>query len=252
MQPTLVLGSLFSLSIGLLYLYVGSVVGKRSVSPEGRAALVSFALWWYGMAAVSLVGGANSLAGALGYQNLALLTTLTFAIFLVLCLALWGLVTYLLFLFTGRAFHRTLGGFYVVFYFYLVYLIVVAKPIGVEVGRWNTRLAYEHTIDPNFVTLFLVLLIFPQALGSLAYLTLAFRTRDRAARYRIIMVGVSIFVWFFASFIVSQLGVAQTDGWQVTSRVIALGASMAVLAAYRPPGWIQRWLDAARPRPEAV
>lgn len=243
MAETLILGSAFSLSIGLLYLYVGSVVAKKPVSPEARPALTSFVLWWYGLGAVSLVGGATNLLGAYGALDLALLTTLTYALFLVLCLSLWGLITYLVFVFSGRTLQKSLGAFYLGFYFFLVYLLVAAKPVGIKTGRWSTTLDYANQVHPIFVTLFLVLLLLPQAIGSLAYLSLAFRTKERAARYRIVMVSVSIFVWFFASFIVSQAGIAQTDAWQVASKMIALGASVAILAAYRPPAWIQRWLE---------
>lgn len=91
----------------------------------------------------------------------------------------------------------------------------------------------------------LVLLVFPQIIGGLAYFTLYFRVKDPAQKYRIALVAWSIIIWFASAFLASISGLAQFDWWQIVSRLIGLGAALATLMAYQPPGWIQHRLGRA-------
>ena len=72
-QPTLLFSTLFAVVSAGIYGYVGWRLGKRVISSsEGRLAWGSFTIWWYGLAATTLIGGFQNLFGAFGLTSLAL------------------------------------------------------------------------------------------------------------------------------------------------------------------------------------
>jgi hypothetical protein len=177
----------------------------------------------------------------MGIAGLALFTTFTLVNLLAICVALYGLMYYLLFLFTGN--RRLLGPltvFYIAYYIFLVYYVLASVPVGVQVTRWNATLEYQNLITGPLCLIVLLLLVFPQIIGSLAYFTLYFRVQSPTQKYRVLLVSWSILIWFSSAFLASIVGLSQQDWWQVTSRLIGLGAALAILFAYLPPPWIKR------------
>lgn len=254
-EPRLLTIAAFSVASAIVYTFVGLRVGRRGLDADERLAMAMFKLWWYSLAAITLVTAGFSLSGAFRYTDLALYTTLLYVALIILCLALFGIGYYLAFLFTGRrAFLVPLAAFYGAFAVWLVYLVTAAAPTHVEVGRWQTQVQYAH---PEALvgasTRGLLLLVFlPQVLGAIAYGSLYFRAEDRAVRYRIAMVSLSLLGWFGSSLLASALRFNAQDWWVVTSRFISLLASLLIYAAYRPPAWVERRLardGRAAPRP---
>lgn len=241
-QSTLMLGSVFSLAVGGIYFYIGrSLTQRRVAAPDARLAWMLFIVWWYALAATTLVSGMLSLLGAFGITNLPLFLTFTQVNLLVICVALYGLMYYLLYLFTGnRRLLTPLTLFYIIYYILLIYYIQQSNPIDVNLGRWNATLKYQQPVTGTFFTLILLLLVFPQIIGSLAYFTLYFRVKATTQKYRILLVSWSIIIWFLSSFLASISGLSQQDWWQIVSRLIGMGAALTILAAYRPPPWIKR------------
>ena len=121
-QPTLLLGAMLSIVSAFIYYYVGRVLSRRrSASTDARLAWVLFVVWWYALAVTTLSGAILSLLGALGIAALPLFITFTLINLLATCVALHGLVFYLLYLFTGN--RRLLGPltvFYIAYYILLV------------------------------------------------------------------------------------------------------------------------------------
>jgi hypothetical protein len=241
-QPTLLFGALLSIINSAIYFYVGRVLNRRhSGSVDARLAWTLFVVWWYALAAATLSGALLSLLGALGIAGLALFVTISLANLLATCVALYGLMFYLLYLFTGN--RRLLGPltvFYLAYYIFLIYFVEASGPVGVTIDRWSTRLEYQNQITGPLFPIALLLLALPQIIGSLAYFTLYFRVSTATQKYRILLVSWSIIVWFLSAFLASIAGLAQQDWWQVTSRLIGLGAALAILFAYQPPAWIKR------------
>lgn len=244
-QPTLLFGASFSILSAAIYYYVGTVLSRRqSSSPDTRLAWRLFVAWWYALAASTLSGAMLSLLGAFGIAGLPLFITVTLMNLLATCVALYGLMFYLLYLFTGnRKIIVPLSVFYVAYYAFLVYFIQASIPVSVNVGRWNATLAYQNQIRGPLFIVALSLLVFPQIIGSLAYFTLYFRVKTATQRYRILLVSWSIIFWFLSAFLASISGLAQYDWWQIVSRLIGLIASLAILLAYQPPLWIKRYFS---------
>jgi hypothetical protein len=241
-QPTLLFGALLSILAASIYYYVGRVLSRRQLSsPDSRTAWTLFVVWWYALAATTLSGGLLSLLGGFGIVGLPLFTTFTLVNLLAICIGLFGLMYYLLYLFTGnRSLLGPLGAFYIAYYILLIYYVLASDPSGVTVGRWRASLVYEHELRGPLFIIVLLLLLFPQIIGSLAYFTLYFRVESITQRYRILLVSLSIIIWFLSSFLASISGLSEADWWQVASRLIGLSAALAILLAYQPTASIKR------------
>ena len=241
-QPTLFFEAILAVVSAGVYFYVGRVLLKRRPStPEAGTAWFMFVVWWYALAATTLSGAILSLLGALGIAGLPVFTTITLMNLLATCVALYGLMFYLLYLYTGNP--RLLGPlavFYIAYYAFLIYYVLASDPVRVAVNRWGAGLVYQNEIRGPLFFIALFLLVFPQIIGSLAYFMLYFQVRTATQKYRILLVSWSIIIWFLSSFLARLAGLSGQDWWQVTSRLIALAASLTILMAYQPPSWVKR------------
>jgi hypothetical protein len=241
-QSTLFLSTFFALVAAGTYAYIGWWLSKRAVSSsEGRLAWQAFTIWWFALAITTLVSGIQNLLGALGLADLVLFITASYINILVICVALWGLLYYLIYLFTGNS--RSLVPltiFYMIYYVFLVYYITASMPNNVEISRWKTALAYRNTLTGPFFVILIVFLLVPQIIGGLAYFTLYFRVSDVTQRYRVLLVSWSIILWFISPVLALAGGLSEQDWWQLISRLIGLGAAFVILMAYLPPRWLKQ------------
>jgi hypothetical protein len=241
-QPTLLFSALFAVTAASIYSYVGWRLSKRVISSsEARLAWGSFTIWWYGLAATTLIGGILNVLGAFGLTSLPLFVTATYLNILVICIALLGLLYYLIYLFTGnRRSLVPLAIFYMIYFFLLVYYITASTPGDVNVGRWNTTLVYRAPLTGPFFVMVVVLLLLPQIIGGLAYFSLYFRVQEATQKYRVLLVSWSIIIWFLSPLFALAGGLAQQDWWQFASRLIGLAAALTILMAYLPPRWLKQ------------
>jgi len=242
LRSTILIGALFSLLAAGIYGLVGWRLSKRAVpSSDARQAWRLFVLWWYGLAATTLINGLQSLFGALGLTDLPIFLTTTYVNLLVICAALLGLLYYLIYLFTGN--RRTLlplSIFYAAYYVLLVYFVTARIPSHVDVGRWSVTVAYRVPLTGPFFSILITLLLTPQIIGGLAYFALYFRVRGVTQRYRILLVSWSIVIWFTSPLFALAGRSAEQDWWQLASRFIGLTAALVILMAYLPPRWLKQ------------
>lgn len=242
LQFTLLLSTFLTLIAAGTYAYVGWWLNKRVISSqEARLAWNSFTIWWYALAVTTLIRGIQNLLGAFGITDLVLFVTTSYVNLLVTCVALWGLLYYLIYLFTGNSRSLTpLTIFYMIYYILLVYFITASIPDHIQVNRWNATLAYRTPMTGPFFGIVVALLLLPQIIGGFAYFTLYFRVVDVTQKYRILLVSWSIIVWFLSPLAALIGKVAELDWWQLMSRLIGLGAALAILMAYLPPRWLKQ------------
>jgi hypothetical protein len=241
-QSTLTFSALFAVVAASIYTYVGWRLSKRIVSSsEGRIAWQSFTMWWYGVAATTLIGGLLNLFGALGLTILPLFVTATYINLQVSCLALLGLFYYLIYLFTGNSqWLKPLAILYMVYYILLVYFVTASHPVNVTLEPWSTELAYGTPLTGPFFVIVVVLLFVSQIIGGLAYFTLYFRVTDVTQKYRILLVSWSIIIWFLSPFVGVAAGLEGQEWWQIANRLIGLVAALTILMAYLPPRWLRQ------------
>lgn len=227
-----ILAFLLSAASAALFFLVGRTVQRRQVSAESRSANAGFVTWWYGIAALTVVGALQALPGF--PLDLRLFLVLTVVLVFVLCAALVGLIHYLIFLYTSR---RNVLAYLVVGYiaFFVVFLAFIwqSHPIGVDAERWGPAIEYERTIDsgPLYVAL-IAGLLGPPLVAAAAYLRLYRVVGDPMLKRRILLVSLSILVWFGSSLFGLAPGVEGADWWRVSSRLIAMAAAGVILYAY--------------------
>lgn len=238
---TLLISAFFALLTASIYGYLAWKLQQRVVSSsEARLAWQLFIMWWLCLAGTTLVGGVLNLLGAFEITSLPLFITITQLNLLIICVALWGLLYYLIYLFTGNSTSLLpLSAFYVIYYGMLVYYVTASIPIEVSVGRWTTSLIYAQEITGPFFLVVLLLLFVPQIMGALVYFSLYFRVRDVTQKFRILLVSWSLVIWFGSALIAPLVGLSSLDAWQIISRLIALIATLTILIAYFPPRWIR-------------
>jgi hypothetical protein len=241
--PTLLLDATLAVVLGGLYVFVGRTFGQRPVStPESRQARQAFTLWWYALAAITFVEAARTVLAAFGVLDLRLHAALAYLGLPLLALALWGLVYYLLFIYTGTARwrrasmagHAALGAF-------LVGLVAWMRPEGVTAGDWTAPLAYAHTLEGPLLLAVATLLLAPVLAVASSYLSLALWVDDRIARARILTVSGAFLLWFGSAALASGFGWTGWYWWPLVARGIALGSTLLVLLAYQPafPGLVR-------------
>jgi hypothetical protein len=240
---TLALAGLVDLAAGAVFAYVGHRLARRHAGEHARASLM-FALWWQALAGTILITGARNTLAGLGFTTPlagALFGALNYVFVLLLCLGLWGLLYYLVVLFTGRR-----GVFWPLGVFYLAYFAVAAAvllslgPATVVAGKWFAQVAYANTLRGPLLAVLLLLLLLPQILAAVAYGTLALRLKDATRRYRVGVVSVALVVWLGLQLAAPFLGLGRHEAWAAGGRFVGLAAALAVYWAYHPPAWVRQ------------
>jgi hypothetical protein len=215
------------------FLLVGRTIQKRDVSRSMRIGQDAFVVWWYALAATTLLGTAGRLPW---FDDLDAFLTLTIVTLLVLSIGLCGLLFYLVFLFTEkRSLLLPMAIGYAGFFLFLAWFILAPQPVGVESHAWGRELVYAdedyHRSGP-IVGIAIALLLGPQLVASLGYLSLYWKVDDPLLRRRILLVSLSILAWFGSSLVGSGADVSRSDWWQLTSRLIGLAAAGTIYYAY--------------------
>jgi hypothetical protein len=248
-RPELMIQAVLAFTTGIVYVYVGRLILRRRLSDDARRANLLFAAWWMGLAGIDALAGMLDVALAFDLRDLPIVVTFVNLLLLVLCAALWGLVYYLTYLYTGsrRAFWPT-GAFYGGLGLAFLYLVAWMQPNGMEDTGIGVTLTYART-PPTFLTASMgAALAVPVVAAAFAYGTLFFKVQDRTRRFRIAAVAGSFFLWFGWSLVSSILQLQTRFPGSVrllvANQLIALAVPVIVTLAYRPPTWLRDRLEA--------
>ncbi len=251
MTGTIELVGFYNLIVGALYVYVGLQISKREVPDAARLAHRMFLTWWYALGSVSLIGALNIGLYRVGALHPVYFTIIGQINLLAIVVALLGLLYYMVYIYTGSGkWFKPIIGFYAVFYLLLVALVVWLWSPATDFtdDGWNIVALpeSEQELSPVMGLVFVVLLVGPQLAAAIGFIRLGSKLEDVTQRYRVRMVGTAILIWFGLS-LVGSLGtiildedLTSFDAWQYTQRIIGLGAVLTILAAYKPPKWIQQ------------
>lgn len=233
----------FAIITGTFCLFIALQLGKRSLKEDNdRLAWNAFRVWWFGLGLTTALGALRALIVSAGVDSLIVYVWYGLITTFILCAALWGLLYYLVYLYTGnRALAWPLAIFYIVFFIGLViYSFFVLQPQSLSLE--NGTATVNYSVEPTTLyTLVLGLIVLaPQLIASLAYFSLYFRLRDRIQKYRVLLVSGSVFVWFSSPLVALGLSISDAAWWMWVSRVISLLAVLFIYWAYYPPQFIQR------------
>ena len=231
----------------ILCFYISAQLRGRQLSePEDRLAWNAFRVWWAGLGLTTMISLFNAILPLLGILNLTVYVALAQVNILVICIALWGLLSYLVFLFTGKAnARRYLAIFYFLFFIALAVYAISLQPSGVELEEGVATIQYDGQVSPAYILVLSVFLLAPQLLASFAYFSFYFRVRERTQKYRVLLVSVSIFVWFSSPLLARALSLSEQDWWPLASSSITLIAAIVIYWAYYPPKFLQERLRVA-------
>lgn len=226
----------FSIVSAIFFGTVAYVLARREVSAPMRGANRAFVTWWAAIGASGLLTGMQMALAVSGFRSVPFFMAVGLVNLVLVCLALWGLLHYLMVLIANtRSFAYPLAFLYVLLAAYFAYLTFSSKYTTVEVDGWTAMLGPQEVPSLAYLVILLALILGPQMLAALAYLTLAFRVDDPVARKRILIVSLSILIWFGSATVVALAtprGSKPGDTWQLVSRLLGVGAAAAILYAY--------------------
>jgi hypothetical protein len=232
MQATLATSLFFSLASAAVFGLVARTVHRRPVSADARAARNAFVTWWACLGFLELVGALLMMPFV--PLDVPLFLEATIAILLILCVGLWGLQFYLVYLYTNsRRSLIPLALGYLALFGLLLFVILKTGPFHVEATRWGPMLKGATDLEGTPLSwVVLLLFVVPTMVAAGAYLSLYRKVQDPVQKRRILMVGLSILIWFGTGLGASVGNVTLADWWQVASRIIALAAAGVIYYAY--------------------
>lgn len=237
------------LGSAVLYLWVARIVLSRPVEGDARTANVLFATWWSALASAFILAPLLTVPPRLfGYEDLAFATALLNGLLMLIVVAVWGLVYYLVYLYSGNPrWFWPVAAFYAVVGFTLLYWVALLDPSGFDDAGTLTYSRGQLSGAPAIGLLFSV----PVVVAALAYGSLFFRVRQGIAKYRIGMVAGGFLLQFGWSVVSTSLGLSRRYPDSVTLSLVSssLGilAATAVLLAFRPPAAVRARFGMAEP-----
>lgn len=239
----------------MLYSYIGFRLGEKTFKDkEDAGAWRAFRVWWFGMALNTLINALAILTLAMNISYLPLFIFYSLSSTLAAAAALWGLFSYLMYIFTGGSrSSKWIGGFYIFFALFLLVSIYTFNPIGVSMGEWAVSVQYQNTPTGLFALVYGVLLILlmslPPILASFGMFSLYFRVQERSARYRALLVPSGIFGLFGLTYLIPLilllvgLNTNELPWWPITIRVLGIASLLLIYFAYFPPRFVQKRLQ---------
>ena len=247
--PTLLFQAGVQLVSAILYLWVGRTVIQRDVEGEAKRANYLFAFFWISLGLVFLMVPLFTIpTQILGYRDLAFAVTLLNLLLILIAAAVWGLVYFLVYLYTGsRRWFWPITIFYLALAVILVYLVAWINPTGF---KDDGTLQYSQQQFTGLPAIALGLMFsLPVVLAALAYGSLFFRVHDPTPRYRIGMVAGAFLIQFgwstLSSVLQLQSKYPNSLALSLVGSLLAILAAVAILLAYRPPRAIRERLEAA-------
>lgn len=252
METTFYVGTAFVLTTTAVLAYVGLLQQRRAATATkgDRAAIVAFAFWWYGAAAVLFLLALQAILVIVGVEATWVHNVIRYVRMIPLSIAAGALLFFMLYLLTGRIlWRRWLVAAYTAFFAFTIYYAYLAEPVNVEVTPWAVRTV--GTPVPSWMGIvFGVLLAGPILLATFAYAMLFFKVQGAPQRYRLALLAVSFIVWFGAILVGFLAGLTSRTWFPILYEAPGLLAGLLVILAYQPPRWIQRRLAASPAEPD--
>lgn len=225
MPWTLALSAAGAFAAAALFARVGAKVGARATqTSEDAAAIRWFATWWYALAGSTAAVGGLALAGVPEAPSVVLVAVLRVVSLAALSVALWALLSHLVYLRTGRDRSHALAWAYAALGGLAVGLIAWSRPADVAVTAWTVEVVGARGTGGVLTAVLVLAFLLPPLAAGAAYVQLGARAADPERRRRARVVGGGIAVWALAHLLARASDVAL---WQFATRTL-LGVAVAV------------------------
>lgn len=226
--PTVLAASLLGLGLGIASWAVAARLVRRG-RDESRLGWSLLATFWGGMAAYVLLDSTWAIGVVLDVVPVPVAVTVLHLKVVSATLGFFGLVAYLLLVYTGRRGSvRLVAAAYVGIYLLTLYYYTWRDPIGQHVGNWGASLDYARE-GGAFQDIVVLLLFVPPCLSAIAYAFLLRHVRDRESRIRVTTMSVSLIV-LFAGLTMGWLN-GRLPWWGLAEKLLALSAVVALVFA---------------------
>lgn len=216
-----------------LFARIGLAVARRATATGAdRAATRWFATWWLAFALSTLAVGGMALAGIADPPSLALVVGLRVASLAFLSVALWGLLSHLVYVRTGRDRSRAIAWGYGALGAGAIAHLLWTRPLSVDITGWTTDFVVGRGNVALSTGLFVLAFLLPPLLAGVAYWRIGARLDDPAQRRRVRTLGGGIALWIFAHL---AARIAEDDVWQLLTRtVLGTAVALAIWRELRP------------------
>lgn len=229
---------LFTAVVTGIYLFMGLRLAYRPVAPALRLPSSQFALFWLSLAAISSITAGLSLEATFASPSDALVVKMVHLEILLVCAALWGLLGFLTYLFTGKNYLVPWSIFYAAFYVVLSFLITASRPSIVVITNGVVSVQYTVAFAGPLLDALLVGLLAPVFAGAFLYFSLVLRTTDRTVRFRITLTSWSLIAWLGLAFLDPGQALGSGLLGAILSQSLGAIAALVILLAYYPPRWV--------------
>jgi hypothetical protein len=229
----------------IIFLGLAVKLNSRQVAEAAdRQAWKAYVIFWAAIGTQELLSQVSSIVALAGVTDINVHLAFSLLSILLISLALWGLLYFLVYVYSGKtAYYWVLAGFYIAYFIFLIAFTFYRNPTGIELVGPGAAIQYEREVPIVIGLVVLATLVFPQIIAGFMYFLLYFRVKERALKYRVLLVSWSIILWFGLAFLASLFGVSALSYWPFVSSFIALMAVLVSYLAYFPPNWVQHRLN---------
>lgn len=240
------LDAAFIAPLGVAYLAVGSrAARRRSDDAATRRAMLAFAAWWLGIAALFLLTAFDRAMSGLASVPPAVHVALAIPSMLALCIGLAGITHYVTFVYSGN--ERWLiatGSYFGIIFAALVYGVAREPTQAAVFAASVSRLVI---LTGPFLSGVIVAFLVPVILVCALYFSIYVRLQDPVQRFRVGTTSLAFILWFGSAILAATLGFAEDASWTHFGRAIGVGATALVVLGYWPPRLVrERSLDLER------
>lgn len=237
-----VLGPLLHLLVGATFGWVGYRQWMRQREGDDRKATRFFVIWWAGLAVVEVGRATQGLMHAAFGPDIQAAMAIDYVNALAFSIGLWGLLTYVFYLFGApdRIWIGT-GTYYAIYGGLFLATLAWLDPVFVESTEFGVRVVFARDLSAAWFRAIFALFLIPPLMASLSILHLARQHDNPTVRRRALFVGLGVITWCASTWLSVAIATSATSFLHFLPIVLDGFAGMMIVWAYHFAGWTPPW-----------